>query len=82
MSTEEVKTPAAEIPADLNVKVQSLKAIVAIHELLQTRQSNLSEMNLIINSCEFLKALHTQLMIEVKNHPDSSLVKELADEKS
>jgi len=76
-TTSVVETPPFEIPQDLQEKINALRAIATCHNLLDKGFFNHNQSQLIIQSLEFLRSLHTSVKEEALAHPESDKVEEL-----
>jgi hypothetical protein len=71
---------APTIAKDLQDKVKSLKALISIHDLLSTSKHEGFKSKRLEEAFAFITALHTQLLEDVKTHPDADKVPGLIKE--
>ena len=68
------KETATAIPKDLQDKVNGLKTLVSVHDLLSTAKHEGFKSRRLEEAFAFIAALHRQLLDDVKAHPDADKV--------
>jgi hypothetical protein len=73
MKKEENNAPKEKnnIPKDLQNKINALKALVSIHDLLSTAKYEGFKTKRLSDAFEFIESLHKQLLDDVSSHPDA-----------
>lgn len=66
------------IAQDLQEKLQAIRMITMTHQLLQVGHFNFANQPAVNQALAFQKELYTNMMAEVKVHPDALKVPELA----
>jgi hypothetical protein len=59
------------IPKDLQDKINALKALVSINDLLATSKHEGYKSKRLEEAFAFIASLHSQLLADVKSHPDA-----------
>ena len=72
-----VEPTAAPISKDLLDKVQCLRAIATCHNLIDKGLYPHNQAELVKQSIDFLRVLHSNLVTEVIVHPEADLVPEI-----
>ncbi len=76
------KDKKKRVPKDLEDKVNSLKQLINIHDLLMQGQYQGHTNKRIGEAIVFIESLHKNLLDETQNHPDAALIPQLAQEQA
>lgn len=79
MSKKKKEEPVKEVPKDLQDKVEALKQLINVHDLLNQAQFPGHFSKRVTEACDFIAEIHKQAVEEAKNHPDVALIPGLLD---
>jgi hypothetical protein len=76
------KETTVSVPKDLQDKVNSLKVLISIHDLLSTSKHEGFKSKRLEEAFSFISALHTQLLEDVKAHPEANKIPGLIEQEA